>query len=164
MKTQSADGKVSFIIFGIVLLLFVMVSINIKADSHFISKTYFYPPDTVYIEKIVRDTVEVIHYVDTTPLIVPKKAFLYIKDTFNIEDRTYYITERDDTVKVFYFDYTYYIFKYNYKDTLVKVDSVIGCDLYTHCLCDDRERIVIFHTCDGESRTIVNMLNKEGKP
>ena len=68
---------------------------------------------------------------------------MYIKDTFNIEDRTYYITEQGDTVKTFYFDYTYYIFKYHFKDTLVTVDSVVGCDLYTHCICDERDRVVI---------------------
>ncbi len=119
--------------------------------------------DTVYVEKIVHDTVVVTNYVDTSVLVLRKKAFLYIKDTFNIDERTFYVTEDDDTVKVFYHDYTYYVFKYFFKDTLVTVDSVIGCDLYTHCICDDRERIVIFHTCEGESRMIVNMLNKEGK-
>lgn len=119
--------------------------------------------DTVFVEKIIHDTVEVTHYVDTSVIVLQKKAFLYIKDTFNIGDRTFYVTENDDTVKVFYHDYTYYIFKYFFQDTLVTVDSVIGCDLYTHCICDDRERVVIFHTCEGESRMIINMLNKQGK-
>lgn len=119
--------------------------------------------DTVYIEKIVHDTVQVINYVDTNIIVLHKKAFLYIKDTFNIDERTFYVTEDDDTIKVFYHDYTYYIFKYFFKDTLVSVDSVIGCDLYTHCLCDERERIVIFHTCEGESRMIISLLNKQGK-
>ena len=119
--------------------------------------------DTVYVEKVIHDTVVVTHYVDTSVLVLRKKAFLYIKDTFNIDERTFYVTDNDDTVKVFYHDYTYYVFKYFFKDTLVTVDSVIGCDLYTHCICDDRERIVVFHTCEGESRMIVNMLNKEEK-
>jgi hypothetical protein len=119
--------------------------------------------DTVYIEKIVHDTVRIVNYVDTNILVIHKKAFLYIKDTFNIDDRTFYVTENNDTIKVFYHDYTYYIFKYFFKDTLVTVDSVLGCDLFTHCICDDRERIVIFHTCEGESRMIINMLNKKGK-
>jgi hypothetical protein len=119
--------------------------------------------DTIYIEKIVHDTVQVINYVDTNIIVLHKKAFLYIKDTFNIDERTFYVTEDDDTIKVFYHDYTYYIFKYFFKDTLVTVDSVLGCDLYTHCICDDRERIVIFHTCEGESRMIINMLNKKEK-
>ena len=119
--------------------------------------------DTVYIEKIVHDTVRIVNYVDTNVIQIHKKAFIYVKDTFNIGERTFYVTEDDDTIKVFYHDYTYYIFKYFFQDTLVTVDSVIGCDLYTHCICDDRDRIVIFHTCEGESRIIINMLKKEGK-
>jgi hypothetical protein len=121
--------------------------------------------DTVFVTRIIHDTVtvQVVNYVDTNVIVMHKKSFLYIKDTFNIDDRTYYITEDDDTVKVFYHDYTYYIFNYFFKDTLVTVDSVIGCDLYTHCICDERERIVMFHTCEGESRMIVSMLNKQGK-
>ena len=149
----------------IVALIFVLIFIdNIILNSKAENTTppgYFYSGDTVYVEKIIRDTVEIIKYVDTTPIVFHKKAFLYIKDTFNIDERTYYITENDDTVKVFYFDYTYYIFNYTFQDSIVKVDSVLGCDLYTHCLCDDRERIVVFHTCEGESRMIINMLNEQ---
>jgi hypothetical protein len=117
--------------------------------------------DTVYVEKIVHDTVRIINYVDTNIIVLQKKAFLYIKDTFNIDERTFYVTENDDTIKVFYFDYTYYIFKYNFKDSLVTVDSVLGCDLYTHNICDGRKRTVIFHTCEGESRMIINLLNEK---
>lgn len=163
MKTQTGTGKISLVIISVILVLFVFANVKTNADSSIDKAISFLPPDTVYIEKIIHDTVEIINYVDTTPIVVHKKAFLYIKDTFNIEDRTYYITELDDTVKVFYFDYTYYIFNYTFQDTLVKVDSVIGCDLFTHCLCDERERVVVFHTCDGETRTIVNMLNKKAE-
>jgi hypothetical protein len=149
------------------LLSFVLIAFsgkpktgNILMDNSFASDTI---RDTVYIEKIVHDTVRIVNYVDTNILVIHKKAFLYIKDTFNIDDRTFYVTENNDTIKVFYHDYTYYIFKYFFKDTLVTVDSVLGCDLFTHCICDDRERIVIFHTCEGESRMIINMLNKKEK-
>jgi len=125
--------------------------------------------DTIFNEKIIHDTIirtkiktrTKISYVDTTPIVLnSRRSFVYIRDTFNIDERTYYITEEGDTVKAFYFDYTYYIFRYHFKDSLVAIDSVLGCDLYTHCICDDRERVVIFHTCEGESRMIINMLNK----
>lgn len=137
---------------------------NIKADT-LVELIH----DTFYTEKIIRDTIiktriktqTKISYVDTTPIVLnTRRSFVYIKDTFNIDERTYYITEEEDTVKAFYFDYTYYIFRYHFQDSLVAIDSVLGCDLYTHCLADDRERIVIFHTCEGESRMIINMLNK----
>ncbi len=151
----------------ILTLLFIIVLSAPKA-AFSAQKRKLNKPDTIV--KIVHDTIYVrdtvyrpqVNYVDTSPIYLSqKKSFIYIKDTFNIDERTYYITEKNDTVKVFYFDYTYYIFKYHLKDSLVHIDSVLGCDLYTHCLCDDRERIVIFHTCEGESRTIVNMLNKQ---
>ena len=151
--------------FTVLSLIIVMSNPRIAFSS---VHTSFEKTDTVvkivYDTVYVRDTVYQTQYIDTTPIVFsPKRSFIYIKDTFNIEERTYYITEQDDTVKVFYHDYTYYIFKYHLRDSLVAIDSVLGCDLYTHFICDGRERIVIFHTCEGESRTIVNMLNKQGK-
>lgn len=158
----------------VVIILILVISNQIRHQKqilHQVADTALSTiSDTVFTERIINDTVYLtqvrtrtkISYVDTTPLVLSsRRSFIYIRDTFNIDDRTYYITETDDTVKVFYFDYTYYIFKYHLKDSLVAIDSVLGCDLYTHCLCDERERIVIFHTCEGESRMIINMLNKQ---
>ncbi len=151
----------------ILTLLFVII-LSAPRAAFSSQKSRPSKPDTIV--KIVHDTVYIkdtvyktqVNYVDTNAIFLSqKKSFIYIKDTFNIDERTYYITDKNDTVKVFYFDYTYYIFKYHLKDSLVHIDSVLGCDLYTHCLCDDRERVVIFHTCEGESRMIVNMLNKQ---
>lgn len=167
--TMSRKKKSIRLIIGIIFVIPVFLLASQKKQN---SSTYHNTAsdtvvkivyETIYAEKVIHDTIikTQISYVDTTPIVLnTKRSFVYITDTFNIDERTYYITETGDTVKAFYFDYTYYIFKYHFKDTLVKIDSVLGCDLYTHCICDDRERVVIFHTCEGESRMIINMLNE----
>ncbi|MBN1119319.1 MAG: hypothetical protein JXA77_19065 [Bacteroidales bacterium] len=165
MKTWAKNSLKTLLIAGILGLMYHIITPDFSEAhaANTITGDFAILADTIHDTVYVHDTVEIVHYVDTNVLVLHKKAFLYIKDTFNIDERTFYITEDDDTVKVFYHDYTYYIFKYFFQDTLVTIDSVIGCDLYTHCICDERERIVIFHTCEGESRVIVNMLNKQGK-
>jgi hypothetical protein len=172
-RNKTLNFLLAVLVFILLAILLFQRKQNGELQKHALSDTIVQVIyDTIYKEKLIHDTIirtryktkTKVNYIDTTPIVLnQKRSFVYIKDTFNIDERTYYLTEKGDTVKAFYFDYTYYIFKYHFKDTLVFVDSVIGCDLYTHCICDDRERIVMFHTCEGESRMIVNMLNKQGK-
>jgi hypothetical protein len=110
------NNLLSILLIILVVLLLLVIFVQRKSNGNLqhqstqdtLVQTIY---DTIYQEKIVRDTVvktkiktrTQISYVDTTPIVLnQKRSFIYIKDTFNIDERTYYITEKGDTVKAFY--------------------------------------------------------------
>lgn len=114
--------------------------------------------EALYDTIILRDTV---YHVDTiymaeTPFILRQNCMFYVLDTFSLGAEKWFIIDRgadkDDTVKIFYSDRTYWIVGYHFKDTVV-YRNYIYFDWQETSQTEDISALVITASgsiCEGE--------------